>query len=106
MRKLLTSASAVAVGLAVTAPALGYSAKDEIACTPDVWRLCRNEMPDRRRITACLYDKRANLSAACFKVFSRPEREEPAASGAPAGGAGPNGPPAAPQPSQPYRWGG
>ena len=105
MRKILVSASAAAVSLVVTAPALGYSARDEIACTPDVWRLCRNEMPDRRRITACLYDNRSNLSAACFKVFSRPEREEPAPSGAPAGRAAPNGP-AAPPPSQQYRWGG
>jgi hypothetical protein len=44
--------------------------KDEQeACTPDVYRLCQNHIPDEDRIVACLKANRAKLSPACRKVF-------------------------------------
>jgi hypothetical protein len=39
------------------------------ACTPDVMRLCKAEIPDHARITACLIAKRSNLSEACAMVM-------------------------------------
>jgi Cysteine rich repeat len=35
------------------------------ACTPDVMRMCNDDVPDLERITACMKRNRANLSPAC-----------------------------------------
>jgi hypothetical protein len=39
------------------------------ACTPDVFRLCRQFIPDIDGIVACLKLQRSNLSPACRAVF-------------------------------------
>ncbi|CAN0500085.1 unnamed protein product, partial [Phaeothamnion confervicola] len=39
------------------------------ACTPDVHRLCSEFIPDRNRITACLFKKRLQLSRDCRTVM-------------------------------------
>lgn len=41
-------------------------------CTPDVFRLCSSEIPDRERIIACMKRQRAHLSEACRSVFGKP----------------------------------
>ena len=41
-------------------------------CTPDVFRLCSAEIPDRGRIIACMHHKRAQLSEECRSVFGKP----------------------------------
>lgn len=67
----------VSVGLALLpAAALAQqgSADDEMACTPDVYRLCASQVPDETAIVACLEHNKASLSAACKQVFSRPEK--------------------------------
>ena len=40
------------------------------ACTPDVFRLCSEYIPNREQITACLHAKRRSLSPDCRMVFS------------------------------------
>lgn len=49
------------------------SAEDQAACTPDVYRLCSDEIPDEDDIVACLVRKKTQLSPACKVVFSRPD---------------------------------
>lgn len=49
------------------------SMEDQMACTPDVYRLCASKIPDEDAIVACLNQHKASLSAACGKVFSRPD---------------------------------
>jgi hypothetical protein len=44
--------------------------QEQEACTPDVYRLCSAEIPDEKRIVACLRHNRNKLSPACRKVFS------------------------------------
>jgi hypothetical protein len=39
------------------------------ACTPDVFRLCGQYIPDATAIVGCLKTQRANLSPACRAVF-------------------------------------
>jgi hypothetical protein len=39
------------------------------ACTPDVFRLCWQVIPDINEIVACLKLRRSNLSPACRAVF-------------------------------------
>ena len=50
------------------------SADDQLACTPDVYRLCAANIPDEDAITSCLRQHKAQLSAGCNAVFSRPEQ--------------------------------
>ncbi len=44
--------------------------EEQKSCTPDVYRLCSTEIPDEKRIVACLRLNRSKLSAPCRKVFS------------------------------------
>ncbi len=50
------------------------SMEDQLACTPDVYRLCSNLIPDEDKIVQCLTRNKPNLSAECKKVFSEPGR--------------------------------
>jgi hypothetical protein len=43
--------------------------EQQMACTPDVWRLCSDRIPDVDRIVACLQRNRLQLSDACRAVF-------------------------------------
>ena len=38
-------------------------------CTGDAMRLCASEIPDVERVTACMVQKRAQLSDGCKAVF-------------------------------------
>jgi len=40
-----------------------------MACTPDVWRLCGEQIPDVSRIVACLRQNTPQLSRDCRAVF-------------------------------------
>jgi hypothetical protein len=44
--------------------------EQQMACTPDVWRLCGDRIPDVDRIVACLKQNRPQLSDACRAVFA------------------------------------
>lgn len=41
----------------------------QMACTPDVWRLCSDQIPDVNRIVACLRQNTPQLSDDCRAVF-------------------------------------
>jgi len=43
--------------------------EQQIACTPDVWRLCGDQIPDVNRIVGCLRQNTPQLSAPCRAVF-------------------------------------
>ncbi len=43
--------------------------EQQLACTPDVFRLCGAEIPDTNRIVACLRQNTAQLGDACKAVF-------------------------------------
>ena len=43
--------------------------EQQMACTPDVWRLCGSEVPDVGRIVACLRQNTPQLSNGCRAVF-------------------------------------
>jgi hypothetical protein len=60
------------VALAIAAgPAFAQSQEDQAACTPDVMRLCQQDIPDQSRIIACLVRSKLQLSPACSGVFNR-----------------------------------
>lgn len=43
--------------------------EQQMACTPDVWRLCSDRVPDVQRIVACLRQNTSQLSNSCRAVF-------------------------------------
>jgi hypothetical protein len=54
--------------------------EQQLACTPDVLRLCSAFIPNADEITACLRDKTAELSDACKPVIEASTNQPPDAS--------------------------
>ena len=61
----------IAVLAVCAGPAFAQSQEDQAACTPDVMRLCQQDIPDQGRIVACLVRSKLQLSPACSGVFTR-----------------------------------
>jgi hypothetical protein len=70
----------IVLGLAVAIAGIGTIApassqeyrgtwEQQMACTPDVWRLCGDQIPDVSRIVACLRQNTPQLSSNCRAVF-------------------------------------
>jgi len=51
--------------------------EQQMACTPDVWRLCGSQIPDVNRITACLRANVPQLSPPCRAVMEPASQREP-----------------------------
>jgi hypothetical protein len=98
----------IVLGLAVAIAGIGTIApassqeyrgtwEQQMACTPDVWRLCGDQIPDVSRIVACLRQNTPQLSSNCRAVFESQADAQP-----PSRGAQQYAPRArAPQPGQP-----
>ena len=54
---------------ALTSASYAYSQQQQEMCTGDAMRLCSSEIPDVDRVTACMVQKRAQLSDGCKAVF-------------------------------------
>jgi hypothetical protein len=50
--------------------------EQQMACTPDVWRLCGDQIPDVNRIVACLRQNTPQLSEGCRAVFETNNRDD------------------------------
>ncbi len=63
------------------------SMEQQMACTPDVFRLCGAQIPDVNRIVGCLRQNTAQLSRPCRAVFesnaSAPPPPQPSQRAAP-----------------------
>jgi hypothetical protein len=72
-RIMQSLAALIACSVAILAPAFSEeyrgTAEQQMACTPDVWRLCFDQIPDVNRITACLRQNTPQLSGPCRSVF-------------------------------------
>jgi len=76
--------------------------EQQMACTPDVWRLCSDQVPDVSRIVACLRQNTPQLSNNCRAVFesqANAQQQQPAGRGPQQRGRA--APPVQPQPLQP-----
>jgi hypothetical protein len=51
--------------------------EQQMACTPDVWRLCSDQIPDTNRIVACLQQNTPQLSSGCRAVFQSNNQMQP-----------------------------
>jgi hypothetical protein len=78
MRLMPTLALVIGSGLAAP-PGLAVeyrgTQEQQMACTPDVWRLCSSQIPDVGRIVACLRANTPQLSEGCRAVFAGPPPE-------------------------------
>lgn len=52
--------------------AYAYTQEQQAACTPDAMRLCGSFIPDVDRITACMIQRKSQLSPECRRFF-RPD---------------------------------
>ena len=72
-RIVLGLAIAISGAAGVIAPASSQENRgtweQQMACTPDVWRLCSDQVPDVGRIVACLRQNTPQLSSNCRAVF-------------------------------------
>ena len=78
---MLRGSAALLLALAMTsAPAFAQSGTqaEQDACTPDVFRLCQELIPDEAPILACLKAKHAQLSPACEPVIFPHASTDPA----------------------------
>ena len=75
--RICLSAAAVAIIGNITLQSLAHSEEyrgtweQQMACTPDVWRLCGAQVPDVHRIVACLRRNTDRLSERCHAVFAQ-----------------------------------
>ena len=51
--------------------------EQQMACSPDVWRLCSSQIPDVNRIVACLQQNTTQLSSGCRAVFQSNNQVQP-----------------------------
>jgi hypothetical protein len=86
---LIGLAATLAHGSSSTAQEHRGTMQQQMACTPDVFRLCGAAIPDENRIVACLQANTPQLSGPCRAVF---ESSDSAAAPLP---------PNSPQPMQP-----
>jgi hypothetical protein len=83
-RIVLSVAIAVgATGVVAPASAQEYRGtwEQQMACTPDVWRLCSDQVPDVSRIVTCLRQNTPQLSNNCRAVFesqANAQQQQPA----------------------------
>ena len=80
-RIVLGLAVAIA-GIGTVAPASSQEYRgtweQQMACTPDVWRLCSDQVPDVGRIVTCLRQNTPQLSNGCRAVFESSAEQQQA----------------------------
>ena len=72
MNKYLLSVmmtAALATSALATTKEVTLQDKQQAACAQDVKRLCPDVMMDVEKATACMKDKRAQVSAECAKMY-------------------------------------
>jgi hypothetical protein len=57
------------VSMSVACTAQAYTADQQQLCTDDAFRLCSSAIPDVDRVTACMIQRRAQLSPGCAQFF-------------------------------------
>ena len=80
-RIVLSLAVAIAgIGAVTSASSQEYRGtwEQQMACTPDVWRLCSDQVPDVGRIVTCLRQNTPQLSSNCRAVFESSAEQQQA----------------------------
>ena len=74
-RRVVAFAISLSCGNVIHSPGFSQEYRgtmgQQMACTPDVWRLCSAQVPDVDRIVACLRRNTPQLSRGCRAVFEQ-----------------------------------
>ncbi|WP_020176518.1 hypothetical protein [Methyloferula stellata] len=62
---------AIGIAAAATARAEEATYAQRVACTPDAFRLCSDQIPDVAAVKSCMIANKAKLSAACRATFPK-----------------------------------
>jgi hypothetical protein len=85
MQRIVLGLAVAIGGTGIIAPASSQEYRgtweQQMACTPDVWRLCGEQIPDVSRIVACLRQNTPQLSNGCRAVFESQADAQPAPRG-------------------------
>ena len=81
---LLAAISAIVLAVIPPRASVAYTPEQQQACTPDAMRLCGEFVPNVDAITACMIQKKAQLSPEC-RAFFRPGQESGEAAAPPPG---------------------
>lgn len=85
MKHMAAAISGIALAVLIHPGAgFAYSQEEQQACTPDAMRLCGDFVPNVDAITACMIQKKSQLSPQC-RAFFRPG-PEPGTAAAPRAG--------------------
>jgi hypothetical protein len=80
-QRIVLSLAVAIAGIGAVAPASSQEYRgtweQQMACTPDVWRLCGDQIPDVSRIVACLRQNTPQLSNGCRAVFESQASAQP-----------------------------
>ena len=74
MKPTLILCAVLALGVTSAAAKVRTPSADDIlqaACYPDVQRLCKDEIPDETKITACMERKKAMISHKCTDAYKK-----------------------------------
>ena len=81
-QRIVLSLAVAIAGIGAIAPASSQEYRgtweQQMACTPDVWRLCSDQVPDVGRIVACLRQNTPQLSNSCRAVFESSAEQQQA----------------------------
>jgi len=82
MQRIVLGLAVLIGGTGIIAPASSQEYRgtweQQMACTPDVWRLCGDAVPDVGRIVACLRQNTPQLSSNCRAVFETSAEQQQA----------------------------
>lgn len=70
IRRYSAAVALVLIAGVTDSTALEGTAQQREACAPDVFRLCKPEVPDVDKIVACMERQQESLSPACRIVFT------------------------------------
>lgn len=72
MKTALILCAALALGVTSASAKVRRPSDDDVlqaACYPDVQRLCKDEIPNEKKITACMERKKAQISRKCLDAY-------------------------------------
>ena len=79
LKSALILCAALTLGVTSASAKVRRPSDDDIlqaACYPDVQRLCKDEIPNEKKITACMERKKAQISHKCTEAYRQVEERK------------------------------
>ena len=79
MKTVLLLCAALTLGVTAASAKVRRPSDDDVlqaACYPDVQRLCKDDIPNEKKITACMERKKAQISRKCLDAYETVEKNK------------------------------